>query len=287
MLLLTPGEAGLAAATSLAVSIAGAESNVAANIVALGRSATWVSRVGDDALGERVVAELTARGIEVSVEVDTRAPTGLMLKDPGSAGTRIQYYRQNSAASLMDAGFVPSGLLQQTRVVHVSGVTPALSRSCGRMVDQLFIDARVAGALVSFDVNDRRQLWPVGEAAETLGRLANAANICFVGRDEAELLWNTSTAHEIRRHLPTVELLVVKDADIGATAFRKGEAPVFVPAPPVDVVEPVGAGDAFAAGFLAAMLKGGELQGCLSLGHAAAGHVLLIQGDLIPIGADA
>jgi 2-dehydro-3-deoxygluconokinase len=152
------------------------------------------------------------------------------------------------------------------------------------MVEQLYVDARAAGATVSFDVNDRRALWSQEQAATTLARLADAADIAFVGRDEAERLWGTPTADDVRRHLPNCALLIVKDGDVGATAYRGDEASVFVPAPRVDVVEPVGAGDAFASGFLAATLDGADLASSLSAGHAAAARVLMTRGDLPPIG---
>ena len=167
--------------------------------------------------------------------------------------------------------------------MHTTGITPALSPSCRAMVDQLFDDARTAGALVSFDVNDRRALWSIEDAAATLARLANATDIAFVGRDEAERVWGTATASEIRAFLPDCALLVVKDGDVGATAFDGDAEPVFVPAPTVEVVEPVGAGDAFAAGFLAATLEDLPLAARLQAGHESAARVLTIAADMPPL----
>lgn len=283
MLLLTPVGGSLGEAEHVAVGLAGAESNVAAHAVALGRSAAWSSRLGDDPFGARIAAELRTRGVEVRAHSDASAPTGIMFKDPDPAGSQVWYYRRGSAASLMDAGYVRSDDLRDVRIVHTSGVTPALSDSCARMVDRLYDDARRAGCLVSFDVNDRRALWPLEVASPVLGRLSDAADICFVGRDEAERLWSTPTAEDIREHLPHVALLVVKDGPVGATAFRSGHAPVFVPAPIVEVVEPVGAGDAFAAGFLAALLDGADDTACLTAGHAAAARALTTTHDLPPL----
>jgi 2-dehydro-3-deoxygluconokinase len=183
----------------------------------------------------------------------------------------------------MAPGFLGADRIAGARIVHTTGITPALSPSCRAMVDQLFADARAAGALVSFDVNDRRPLWALTVAADTLARLANAADIAFVGRDEAERVWGTATASEIRAFLPDCTLLIVKDGDVGATAFDGDTDPVFVPAPTVDVVEPVGAGDAFAAGFLAATLEGRPMAERLQAGHDAAALVLRIAADMPPI----
>lgn len=282
--LVTALGAALAETESAALGIAGAEGNVAVGLVAAGHRAVWASRLGDDPLGMRITGELGRRGVELWAEKDTDAPTGVMFKDPGVESSSVYYYRRGSAASRMDSGFLPVDRLQGVRIVHTTGITPALSPSCRAMVDGLYADAREAGALVSFDVNDRRALWSMDDAQATLTRLADAADIAFVGRDEAERLWGTATAADVRAHLPNCRLLVVKDGDVGATAFAAGEEPVFVPAPRVEVVEPVGAGDAFAAGFLAATLDGAALTDRLSAGHAAAARVLRTHGDLPPIG---
>ncbi|WP_091031238.1 sugar kinase [Microbacterium oxydans] len=280
MALITPSDAELATAGHATIGIAGAESNVSAGVAATGHRVAWASRLGADPLGDRIASELERRGVELWVERDDTTPTGVMFKDPGVESSSVYYYRRGSAASHMQAGFLTSERLDGVRIVHTTGITPALSASCREMVDRLVADARTAGALVSFDVNDRRPLWSREDAAETLARLADAADITFVGRDEAERIWGTATAAEIRAFLPNCALLVVKDGDIGATAYDGDAEPVFVPAPVVDVVEPVGAGDAFASGFLAATLDGADLAARLSAGHAAAERVLLIAADL-------
>jgi 2-dehydro-3-deoxygluconokinase len=283
MALITPTDAALATAGHATIGIAGAESNVSAGVAATGHRVVWASRLGADPLGDRIASELERRGVELWVERDDTTPTGVMFKDPGTESSSVYYYRRGSAASHMEAGFLPTERLEGVRIVHTTGITPALSASCRQMVDRLFVDARTAGALVSFDVNDRRPLWSREDAAETLARLADAADITFVGRDEAERIWGTVTPAEIRAFLPNCALLIVKDGDVGATAFDGDAEPVFVPAPVVDVVEPVGAGDAFASGFLAATLDGADLAARLSAGHAAAERVLLIAADLPPL----
>jgi len=283
MALITPTDAPLSHATEATIGLAGAESNVAAGVAATGHRAAWVSRLGADPLGDRISDELSRRGILLWVDRDEAAPTGVMFKDPGAEGSSVHYYRRGSAASRMAPGQVPAERLAGVRLVHTTGITPALSPTCRAMVDQLFADARAAGALVSFDVNDRRALWSMEDAATTLARLANAADIAFVGRDEAERVWGTATASDIRAYLPDCALLVVKDGDVGATAFDGDAEPIFVPAPTVEVVEPVGAGDAFASGFLTATLEDLPLADRLQAGHDAAARVLRIAADMPPI----
>lgn len=282
--LVTALGAPLAETETAALGIAGAEGNVAVGLVAAGHRAAWASRLGADPIGTRISTELARRGVELWVDTDDTTPTGVMFKDPGVESSSVYYYRRGSAASLMDAGFLDRERLAGVRIVHTTGITPALSPSCRDMVERVYVDARAAGALVSFDVNDRRALWTKEDAADTLARLADAADIAFVGRDEAERIWGTATADDVRAHLPHCGLLVVKDGDVGATAYAGDADPVFVPAPRVEVVEPVGAGDAFAAGFLAATLDGADLAERLSAGHAAAARVLTTHGDLPPLG---
>lgn len=283
MVVLAPTAGSLSRAAETAMVIGGAESNVAAGVAAAGHRAVWASRLGADPLGARIRDELERRGVELWVEDDAEAPTGVMFKDPGADGSHVYYYRSGSAAARMAPGHVPAERLAGVRIVHTTGITPALSASCRDMVDRLYADARAAGALVSFDVNDRRSLWSEEDAAATLARLANAADIALVGRDEAERLWGTATADEIRAFLPDCPLLVVKDGDVGATAYAGDADAVFVPAPVVDVVEPVGAGDAFASGFLAATLDDLPLADRLQAGHDAAARVLVTVADLPPL----
>ncbi|GAA1547336.1 2-dehydro-3-deoxygluconokinase [Microbacterium ginsengiterrae] len=283
MALVTPTGAPLADAHTATITLAGAESNVAAGLVAAGHRAAWASRLGADPLGTRISSELARRGIELWIDEDDDAPTGVMFKDPRPEGSSTHYYRRGSAASRMMPGLLPPERIAGARIVHTTGITPALSPDCTAMVDRLFADARAAGALMSFDVNDRRALWSMSDAAATLARLADAADIAFVGRDEAERIWGTATASEIRAFLPTCGLLVVKDGDVGATAFAGSDEPVFVAAPTVDVVEPVGAGDAFAAGFLSATLEDLPLADRLQAGHASAARVLRIAEDMPPL----
>jgi len=254
----------------------GAESNVAAHVAALGVRAAWYSRLGDDALGRRVAARIAARGVDVSrVHTDLRHPTGLYVKDPGNG---VTYYRAGSAASHLSRSDADALTLDGVAVVHVSGITAALSSSAAAFLTRVIERARDAGVLVSFDVNHRAPLWSAEAAAAPLLALARRADIVFVGRDEAEMLWGAATAEAARALLADVAQLVVKDGAVGATLFAGGET-TFEPALAVDVVEPVGAGDAFAGGYLAALLRGDAPAARLRTGHGRAALTMLTTGD--------
>ena len=141
------------------------------------------------------------------------------------------------------------------------------------------------GEVVVFDVNHRPALWRhrPAQAAPVLLELARGADLVFVGRDEAETLWGTHTAQEVRDLLGPGPVLVVKDAGHGATAYGTDGEETFVPTPATRVVEPVGAGDAFAAGYLAALLEGRTPANGLRLGHLVAAATLSTREDVPPV----
>ncbi|WP_309065904.1 sugar kinase [Microbacterium sp.] len=285
MVLIAPRDATpLADAEDIRLSIGGAESNVAAHVAALGHHAAWVSALGDDVLGHRVHRAIAAHGVDTRwVSFDPDAPTGVYFKDPGRG---VLYYRAGSAASRMGPASLSAVPLEEARIVHVSGITPALSADCAAMVDAVIARVAGGGGTLSFDVNHRAALWPASVAAPVLLDLANRSDIVFVGRDEAENLWGTRTAEDVRDLISTPGRLVVKDGDVGATEFS-AEGVEFVPAIPTEVVEAVGAGDAFAAGYLAGLLAGESPRECLQRGHRQAHLVLQSTDDVVGIGTTA
>ncbi|MFB7843249.1 sugar kinase [Microbacterium sp. NPDC056052] len=280
MAMVTPSRAeSLLDAESIRLRIGGAESNVAGHVAALGGAAAWVSALGDDVLGRRVHREITAQGIDTRwVSFDETAPTGVFFKDPGRG---VSYYRAGSAASRMTPASIVRIPIEEAAVVHVSGITPVLSGDCAAMIDAVFERVAASSALLSFDVNHRQGLWPVADAAPVLRDLANRADIVFVGRDEAETLWGCRTAEDVRELLPAPARLIVKDGDVGATEFS-AHGRTFVPAIPTEVVEPVGAGDAFAGGYLAGLLSGRSVRERLQGGHERAHLVLQSTSDSAP-----
>ncbi|MER5430018.1 sugar kinase [Streptomyces sp. NPDC002588] len=280
MVVLSPSDdRPLAEQSALGMAIGGAESNVACGLAGLGHRAAWLSRLGDDPFARRILAELTARGVDVSaVETDPERPTAVYFKAPGPDGTRTHYYRGGSAATAMGPHLARHPALRGARIVHLSGVAAALSDSCARLLETL-LARRGPRPLVSFDVNHRPALWHGGDAARSLLALARAADLVFVGRDEAEELWDTAHPDGIADLLAPAPVVVVKDAEHGATSYAGGVR-TFVASPITEVVEPVGAGDAFAAGYLAGVLEGRDERSRLRLGHLAAGAALRTRDDV-------
>ncbi|MCP2341136.1 sugar kinase, partial [Actinomadura rupiterrae] len=229
------------------LTVAGAESNVAVGAARLGADVAFAGRVGDDEFGTLARTVLRGEGVDIgALRTDPGAPTGLMVKLrrlPGTVGVR--YYRAGSAGSRLSPDDLPEDLLRAASVLHVSGITPALSASARDAVFSAVETASSAGALVSFDVNYRARLWTPDVARPVLSDLASRADILFAGEDETHVLSS----------VPDVPELLLKRGGQGCTG-RFGGVETSRPARRVTAVDPVGAGDAFAAGYLADRLAG-------------------------------
>ena len=287
--------------TQLDLGIAGAESNVAIGTVRLGHSASWIGRVGDDELGALVLATLRKERVDVARSVvDDAAPTALMVKERRIGDlVKVRYYRDGYAGSHLCAADVDDALVASARVLHTTGITPGLSVSARDAVTHAITVARAAGVLVAFDVNYRSALWAPEAAAPVLREIAGRADVVFAGEEELELLDPQSPAEARdttdggRRtgsaHVADVaaarrvcgdapRTVVVKRGAAGA--FSVGPAGVRdEPAVPAVAVDPVGAGDAFVAGYLAALLDGEDEQGRLALGCRAGAFAVSVVGD--------
>lgn len=290
-LLLTEPPRPLRHAATFTRSVAGAESNVAIGLSRLGHSAGWVGRVGDDAFGLGVLDTLRREDVDTrGVLVDPGGPTGLLVRDHHPE-RRIQvlYYRHGSAGSRLRPDDVDEQYLARARMLHVTGITPALSESCHQTVRSAVDTAQRHGVTVCLDPNLRLRLWSARRAAAILAPLVAGADIVLTGDREMEQL---SGRHGL---LPGARwflecgagLVAVKRGDAGAWA-TDGRTEWTSAAYPVTVVDPVGAGDAFAAGFLSGWLRGFQLPACLSEADVAGAMSVQVPGDIegLPYRAD-
>jgi len=287
MVLLMAEQPGpLREATSFRRLVGGAEANVAVGLCRLGHTATWISRVGDDDFGRVILQRLRGEGVDVAhVSVDGDAPTGLMVREQREVGAiDVLYYRRGSAASRMGPADVAEDAIRGARYLYLTGITPALSASCRQAVFHAAEVAHAAKVLVVFDPNMRSRLWSPRKARPVMRDLATHSDIILPGIAEAELLTGESdplTAARSLLVLGTRRLAVVKLGDRGALAATAAGHVVETPAASLPrVVDPVGAGDAFAAGWLAATLDGDDLPEALDLAARCAAHVMSAPGDL-------
>ncbi|CAL9346816.1 2-dehydro-3-deoxygluconokinase [Streptomyces sp. enrichment culture] len=260
-------------------SVAGAESNVAAGLARLGHRARWIGRVGDDPAGRAVLSQLRADGIDVAyADVDAQAPTGLLLRDSHPArAIDVQYYRAGSAASRLTPGALRPEMVQGARLVHLTGITPMLSQDAHLATVRLMELAREAGAAVSFDPNVRLRLAPPDRWRAVVAPLLHRADLVLAGADELDLLdGDGGPGGAVERLLASgVTGVVVKHRDKSASYTTAARTWGPQPAHPVPLVDPVGAGDAFAAGFLSGWLR--DVPYDRALAEAAAVAALAVQ----------
>jgi 2-dehydro-3-deoxygluconokinase len=250
--------------------VAGAELNVACGLAKLGRTVTYVSRVGADPFGEAIRERLEAAGVEPLLGVDEARPTGLYFREVAASGPRrVYYYRAGSAASVLGPADLPP--LDGFRLVHATGITAALSGSCRRTVE-----AASLASTFTLDVNFRPALADAARWRRLLEPVLGRAEVVFVSEDDAAAIDPAAALGAGARAV--VELLGAR----GARYRGADGAVVEAAAPPVDAVDTVGAGDAFVAGFLDARLHGASPGDALAAGCAVAARVVAVAGDQAP-----
>ena len=269
-------------APSLNLGVAGAEANVAIGVSRLGGRAVWVGRVGDDEFGRLV--RMTLAGQELPGErvlVDEQAPTALMVKERRNGmHTRVSYYRSGSAGSRLRPADVDGELVSTAGMLHLTGITPALSASAREATNTAAEIARAAGVPISLDLNYRKALWTPEEAAEALRPLATSSTVLFATEDEARLLVDGVDAEELAHALAELgpREIVIKRGERGAIALADGQL-FTVPPRPTVAIDPVGAGDSFADAYLATRCEAGSMEQRLDDAAAAGAFTVATTGD--------
>ncbi|WJH36762.1 sugar kinase [Paenibacillus sp. CC-CFT747] len=258
----------------------GAESNVAIGLARLGHKVGWFGRLGSDPLGRMIYKRIRGEGVDVSRSVLTNeAPTGLMLRETVSGKSSVYYYRRNSAASGMKPEHLDESYIAQARILHVTGITPALSESCLETLLEAIRLARKHGTKVCFDPNLRLKLWSAEQAKEALLPLAEQADYFLPGLDELKLLYGTQDFSEIESRLRKLTGTCIVKGDRETHIVGKDRT-ISVPFFQVDnVVDTVGAGDAFCAGFLSGVLRELPVEEAVRLGNLLGSLVIQFEGD--------
>ncbi|MCU1516321.1 MAG: sugar kinase [Pseudarthrobacter sp.] len=277
----------LSAGGRLDMHVAGAESNVAVGVARLGHTVSWAGVVGADPHGEYILRQLRSEGIQVLHRLDTSRSTGVMFLEQRTADlTRAFYYRAGSAGSTVSRADVDSALSAGARVLHLTGLSAALSPEARAAVEYAAERAAAEGVVVSLDVNYRSKLWTRDEARAALAPIARHADILIASDDELDLLASSpgATSDDAGTAL-AAELLgygvtevVVKRGAAGAgvhTAAGVFESPALA----VTSIDTVGAGDAFTAGYLSALLDGEDVAGRLQRGIVMGAFAVSTAGD--------
>lgn len=273
--LLDPAEAGpLRLGMPLTLRFAGAESNVAIALARLGVAVTWISRLGEDPIGGLIVSALQREGVDTRFVARQPGRTGLFLKWRESGRSRVLYHRAGSAACALRPQDVPDSALEGVRLVHLTGITMAISESAAELVLDLARRARRRGITVVFDPNFRPAL-PDSATAAAARQLAVLESVDWYlcGLEEGNALWGTASAAELAAAIPANS--VIRLGADGALVGGERIAPVAA----LSVVDEVGAGDAFAAGFEFGLLREWEPPACVRAANLLAGRALLGTGD--------
>jgi 2-dehydro-3-deoxygluconokinase len=268
--------------SGMTLGIGGSESNVAIALARLGTDSTWIGKVGTDALGDLVLREIGAEGVRVAAVRDPDVPTALMIKERRTAAeTRIFYYRAGLAGSRLRVDEVDFDLVRSASLLHVTGISLALSTGMSEVIDEAIRVAKDAGVAVSFDLNFRGKLWSREQAGEAYRRILPHVDLVFAGDDEAAIALGDADAPMALAHRLIglgAKSAVVKLGAIGAVGVIDGVEHE-QPAIPIVAVDTVGAGDAFVAGYLAELLAGEPAAARLTTAVTVGAYACLTHGD--------
>jgi 2-dehydro-3-deoxygluconokinase len=281
MALIIPSSPGrLRHAANLSLSIGGAESNMAIGLARLGIPASWISLLGDDELGELVLHRLRAEGVDTAaVRRRSDRPTGLYLREEVAGRSRVYYYRSGSAAAALAPGAFDAAVLEGAAFLHLTGITGALSAECADFLPWAAQLARDAGVRVSYDVNYRSRLWEPAAARAATEALLPLVDVVFVGDEEAAALWGWDADTALERLCQAGPRdVVLKLGARGCAAMIDGDR-LTSPGFPAVQRDPIGAGDAFAAGYLAACQWGWNPADRLRAANAMGAFCVQSPGD--------
>lgn len=283
MVLFTP-QSSLKYSQNFSRSIGGAESNVAIGLSRLGHDVGWISKVGNDEFGKAITSFIRGEGVNVdNLFIDDEANTGIYFKEIlRGNNVNVQYYRKNSAASKMEPSNLNEGYIAKATYLHITGITPALSESCYQTILEAINIAKNNHVTVVFDPNLRKKLWDEKKAKEVLTEIALQSDIFLPGVNEAAFLMNKENPKEIIEYFrnQAIPLTILKHGKHGSYYSTEDDV-VHVPGEKVaDVVDPVGAGDAFTAGLLSGLLDNLSIHDAVSRGNLLGAFAVQTLGDI-------
>lgn len=284
MVLFTPDSiSSLTFASKFDKTIGGAESNVAIALARLGHQVGWISNLGHDDFGIYIRNMIRGEGVDTSqVKFLEDYPTAVFFKERKMVGEpKVFYYRKNSAASQMTPKDIDESFIAKAKYLHITGITPALSPTCLDTVMHSIKLAKKHGLTIIFDPNIRLKLWSKEEATPVLRDIANKCDIVLPGIDEGELLTGKiepeAIAREFLQHDTSV--VIVKLGKKGAYYATVEESGYVEGIQLEQVVDPIGAGDGFAAGFISGLISGIPISEAVHRANTVASYALTVPGD--------
>lgn len=264
--------------------IAGAETNTLIGLAKLGHRTGWISSVGNDEFGSAILSAVRGEGVDTSqVHISLSSPTGLLFKEyMNEDHIQVHYYRNHSAASKLTPNDINEKYISESKYLYITGITPALSESCREAIFHSITIAKRHNVKVIFDPNLRTKLWDEVTAKKTLLAIAEKSNIILPGIQEGKFLFNESSPQKIAElfHDLGTEKVVIKLGEKGAY-YSTGSESEYVPAFRIKkVVDPVGAGDGFAAGFISGLLDQLPMSEAVARACVIGAVVTTVSGDI-------
>lgn len=287
MVLFSPSSTGpLRYVTQFNKYAAGAELNFSVGLARLGLQSGLITKVGEDEFGQYILACMRAEGLETAlVKEDPAHPTGVYFKEYSGLGDpKVYYYRRGSAAGTLSPEDIDPGCLDGVQLVHLSGITPALSQSCRETCLTLLSLAEKAGIKVSFDPNIRLgRLHDAETVRAFMDPFIAKAHVLILNRPECELLFGSGELAQVMEEVFALgaEVVVLKQGAGGSAAAERCVGVIYSAESfkAARYVDPVGAGDGFDAGFVYGYLQGWPIQKCLRLANFVGASATTVLGD--------
>jgi 2-dehydro-3-deoxygluconokinase len=281
-----PSGKRLETATQLDAHPAGAEANVISLLARLERHTLWAGALPENPLGQLSASHLRAAGVDTNGVIwreNGRLGTYYVELGAPPRGIQVTYDRAGSCMAGLQADEVDWDLLLDTRLLHLTGITPAISPSCHQIVSTAIHKAKERGIPVSFDVNYRKKMWSESEAGKTIAALFQGAELVFCSRLDAQRLFNCDgTDQEIGQTMlerSKARYVVITIGEQGAILWN-GKEWLHEPARPTQIIDRLGAGDALAAGVIHGWLDG-DLAAGLRYGVTLSALALSQYGDML------
>ncbi len=287
MILMEPVEDGpLKYVTTFKKKFGGAESNVAIGLARLGSRVGWISGLHNDSLGDYLISGIRGEGIDTSrIIYKKNTENAMYIKERTRHGlNHVYYYRADSAASALTFDDLDLDYLEQTKIIHLTGITPFLSESCLTLTRKVIQFAKEKNIFISFDPNLRHKLMTRrSDAKEILLELSSQADLLLPGLDEARFLTGLTEVKDIIHFFKSqgVKNIVIKDGENGSYYSDENNNFGKIESFRVErVIDPIGAGDGFAAGVINGLLKGMSLQEAVKQGALIGSLVVQVNGDV-------
>lgn len=263
--------------------IGGAETNVAIGLSRLGHKVGWFSKLGEDSFGQYVYKSVRGEGVDTSSCIFTdQAATGVLFKEQLSPeDMNVYYYRKGSAASLMEPADLDEEYIAQAKILHITGITPALSDSCYRTVMEAIRIAKEYEVTIVFDPNLRLKLWAAEKAKHILNEIALHADVILPGLDEGQFMTGKEKIEDVAESLMVGQdkIIIIKVGSKGAYLHTRKEQVMVEGFQVPQIIDPVGAGDGFAAGIISGILNQDSLKQTVKRANAIGAMVMKVKGD--------